>query len=118
MLGRTLVISVVLGLNVWLLARAKVSASSGVTWVLSALIAATYAGTIVSGLLIRRGFSPDRLVWPQLAMDLAVTSVLVLITGGAQSAYGFFFGLSVVAAGALAYRRGVVVVGLASLALM
>jgi two-component system sensor histidine kinase PilS (NtrC family) len=118
MLGRTLVISVVLGLNVWLLASAKVSASSGVTWVLSALIAATYAGTIVSGLLIRRGFEPERLVWPQLAMDLAVTTVLVLITGGAQSPYGFFFGLSVVAAGALAYRRGVVVVGLASLALI
>jgi two-component system, NtrC family, sensor histidine kinase PilS len=118
MLGRTLVISVVLGLNVWLLARAKVSASAELTWVLSALIAATYAGTIVSALLIRRGFPPERLVWPQLAMDLAVTTVLVLITGGAQSAYGFFFGLSVVAAGALAYRRGVVVVGLASLALM
>jgi two-component system sensor histidine kinase PilS (NtrC family) len=117
MVGRTVVISVVLGLNVWLLVRGEVRASAAV-WVMSALIAATYAITIVSGLLIRRGVAPERLVWPQLATDLAVTAVLVLVTGGAQSAFTFFFALSVVGGGALAYRRGVVVVGLVSLLLL
>jgi two-component system, NtrC family, sensor histidine kinase PilS len=117
MVGRTVVISVVLGLNVWLLVRGEVRASAAV-WVMSALIAATYAITIVSGLLIRAGVAPARLVWPQLATDLAVTAVLVLVTGGAQSAFTFFFALSVVGGGALAYRRGVVVVGLASLLLL
>jgi two-component system sensor histidine kinase PilS (NtrC family) len=117
MVGRTLVISVVLGLNVWLLLRNDVP-TSGVAWLLSGLIAATYLITIISGILLRRGVAADKLVWPQLAADLAVTSVLVLVTGGAQSAYAFFFALSVVAAGALAYTRGVVIVGLASLVLM
>jgi two-component system sensor histidine kinase PilS (NtrC family) len=117
MLGRTLVISVVLGLNLWLLLRADV-ATSAVAWLLSALIAATYLITIVSAVLMRRGVAAEKLVWPQLAADLAVTSILVLVTGGAQSAYAFFFALSVVAAGALTYTRGVVVVGLVSLVLM
>jgi two-component system, NtrC family, sensor histidine kinase PilS len=115
--GRTLVISVVLGLNVWLLASAQVATSS-VAWALSALIALTYAVTIVCALLMRRGVAAKRLVWPQLATDLAATSVLVLVTGGAQSAYTFFFALSVVGAGAVAYRRGVVVVAFASLVLL
>ncbi|MEZ4366387.1 MAG: PAS domain-containing protein [Kofleriaceae bacterium] len=117
MLLRTLVVSVVLGLSLWLLARSKAS-TGGPAATLSALIAATYVSTIVYATLLRRGIPASRLVWPQLAGDLAVTALLVYVTGAAQSAYTFFFALSIVAAGALQYRRGVVAIGLASLALM
>ena len=50
------------------------------------------------------------------ANDLVLTSALVYITGGAQSPYMFLYALSVVSAGALSYRRGAVVVTVASLA--
>ena len=51
-----------------------------------------------------------------LANDLVLTSALVYITGGAQSPYTFLYALTIVAAGALSYRRGAVVVTIASLA--
>jgi two-component system sensor histidine kinase PilS (NtrC family) len=117
MFGRTLVISVVLGLSVWLLVAAETS-TSGVAWLLSSVIAATYVLTIVCAVLLRRGVAAERLVWPQLFGDLVLTAILVYATGAALSAYTFFFPLSVVAAGALTYRRGVVVIGVASLVLM
>jgi two-component system, NtrC family, sensor histidine kinase PilS len=93
LLLRTLVISVVLGLSLWILATAERVPPAAV-WLQSALIAATYLSSIVFGVLIRRG----------------------LATGGAESPYTFLYALSIVGAGALAYRRGAVVVTLASIA--
>src|SRR5207237_9902059 len=60
----------------------------------------------------------ERLVWPQLAGDLLVTSALVYATGGAQSAYSFLFALSIVGASAVRYGKGVLVVAAASVGLM
>src|SRR5262245_60961929 len=79
MLGRTLVISVVLGLNIWLLTTGK-APTTGVVWLLSGLVAATYLVTVVSALLLKRGVAAERLVWPQITADLAITAVLVLVT--------------------------------------
>jgi two-component system sensor histidine kinase PilS (NtrC family) len=114
---RTLVVSVVFGTSAWLILRAN-APRHGATYTLLSLIGATYLLTLLYALLLRRGVAPSRLVWPQLAGDLAITTLLVFVTGAAQSAYTFFFALSIVAAGALRYRRGVVIVGALSLALM
>src|SRR5688572_14058013 len=106
MLLRTIVISAVLGSTVWVSWAKDVQASSGALWLLLAgVVGATYALTIVYALLLRRGVAPARLVWPQIVGDLAVTALLVHVTGGAQSAYTFFFALSIVGAAMVRSRR-------------
>jgi two-component system, NtrC family, sensor histidine kinase PilS len=117
LLLRTLVVSVVLGLSLWLVAEGA-TPSRTAAWLLSAIIAATYVSSIVFGLLLRSGTSGARLARPMLANDLALTSALVFITGGAQSPYLFLFALTIITAGAVSYRRGAVVVTVASVACM
>jgi two-component system sensor histidine kinase PilS (NtrC family) len=114
LLLRTLVVTVVLALSMWLLATDEQRSASAM-WFQSVIIAVTYASSIVFGLLLRRGFSPRRVARPMQATDLVITSLLVYVTGGAQSPYTFLYALSIVSAGALSYRRGAVVVTIASL---
>jgi two-component system sensor histidine kinase PilS (NtrC family) len=114
LLLRTVVVSVVLGLSLWLLARGEAPARAAV-WLQSSIIAATYLSSIVFGLLLRQGVSPERVARPMLANDLALTSALVYVTGGAQSPYTFLYALTLVSAGALLFRRGAVIVTIASL---
>lgn len=114
LLLRTLVVTVVLGLSVWILVAARLP-SRGAVWVQSGIIAATYLTSIVFGVLLRRGIPPRRVARPMQVADLMVTSLLVYVTGGAQSPYMFLYALSIVSAGALSYRRGAVVVAIASI---
>ncbi len=118
MVLRTVLISLVLGLTIWLGSLDEAAASAPAQLFLTGIVVVTYASTLVYALLLRGGADPERLIWPQLAGDLAITTALVYVTGGAQSAYTFFFALSVVGAGALRLRRGAIVVGAASVALM
>jgi two-component system, NtrC family, sensor histidine kinase PilS len=117
LLLRTLVVTAVLGLSLWILATADQVPSSAV-WLQSGIIAATYLTSIVFGVMLRRGFSPRQVARPMQAADLAVTSLLVYATGGAESPYIFLYALSIVGAGALSYRGGAVVVTLASISLL
>jgi two-component system sensor histidine kinase PilS (NtrC family) len=118
MVLRTVVISLVLGLTIWLGSIDGSGPMAPAQRFLTGIVVVTYATTIVYALLLRRGVDPERLVWPQLGGDLAITTVLVYVTGGAQSAYTFFFALEVVGAGAMRFRRGALVIGALSLALM
>ena len=108
LLLRTIVVSVVLGLSVWVLVASEEGGASTAVWLQSSGIAATYVSSIVFGVLLRRGVAPRRLAMPMMASDLAVTSLLVYLTGGAQSPYTFLYALTIVAAGALAFRRGAI----------
>lgn len=114
LLLRTLVVSVVLGLSLWLLTTGARPAPTAV-WLQSTIIVATYLSSIAFGLLLRAGYAPRRVARPMLVTDLAITSLLVYVTGGAQSPYTFLYALSIVAAGALSYRRGAVTITLAAL---
>ncbi|HLL25021.1 MAG TPA: histidine kinase dimerization/phospho-acceptor domain-containing protein, partial [Kofleriaceae bacterium] len=114
LLLRTLVVSVVLGLSLWLLYAGQQPARAAV-WLQSAIIATTYLSSIVFGVLLRVGLSPRKVARPMQAADLLITSLLVYTTGGAQSPYTFMYALSIVSAGALSYRRGAVVVTAASI---
>ncbi len=114
---RTIVVSVVLGLSLWLVIKSG-PPSSGILWMQSGIIAATYSATVVFGLLLRQGLEPGRVARPMLATDLILTSALAYLTGGAQSPYTFLYALTIVAAGALSYRRGAVVATIATLGLM
>jgi len=114
LLLRTLVVSVVLGLSLWILASADQVPQAAV-WLQSGIIAVTYGTSIVFGVLLRRGFPARRVARPMQAADLVVTSLLVFATGGAESPYVFLYALSIVGAGALSYRGGAVAVTLASI---
>lgn len=114
LLLRTLVVTVVLGLSIWLLAAGRQQAAAAV-WFQSGIIAATYLSSIVFGVLLRTGVSPRKVARPMQAADLAVTSLLVYVTGGAQSPYTFLYALSIVSAGAVSYRRGAIGVTLGSI---
>jgi len=117
LLLRTLVVSVVLGLSMWLITAGEQPPHAAV-WLQSGIIAATYLTSIVFGVLLRVGYDPRKVARPMLATDLAITSLMVYVTGGAQSPYTFLYALSIVAAGALAYRRGAVSITLAALGAM
>ncbi|MGE0872993.1 MAG: nitrogen regulation protein NR(II) [Kofleriaceae bacterium] len=117
LLLRTLVITIVLVLTLWLIATTEQSGRAAV-WLQTGIIAASYLTSIVFGVLLRKGAAPRRVARPMHAADLIVASLLVFLTGGAQSPYVFLYALSVVAAGALSYRRGAVTVTIASLILM
>ena len=114
LLLRTFVISIVLGLSMWLLSAGEKMSSSAV-WLQSGIIAATYLSSIVFGLLLRVGYPPRKVARPMHAVDLLVTSLFVYITGGAASPYTFLYALSIVSAGALSYRRGAVTITLATI---
>ncbi len=115
LLLRTLLISVVLGLSVWVLMVNERPVRSAV-WFQSGIIAVTYLSSIVFGVMLRLGVAPRTVVRPMHAADIVVTSLLVYVTGGAQSPYTFMYALSIVAAGAISYRRGAAVTTAASLA--
>ncbi|HET6614007.1 MAG TPA: ATP-binding protein [Kofleriaceae bacterium] len=76
------------------------------TRLLFGLIAATYVLTVVYAVMLRRGTDPARLASLQIAADLAIASVLVHATGGAQSPYSFFFPLSIIGAAIIWFRTG------------
>jgi two-component system sensor histidine kinase PilS (NtrC family) len=115
LLLRTLVVTVVLSLSLWLLVSGRTPQRLAM-WAQIGVIVATYASSIVFGVLLLRGFSPKRVARPMHANDLVLTSALVYITGGAQSPYMFLYALSIVSAGALSYRRGATIVMIASAA--
>ena len=118
MVLRTVVISLVLGLTIWLGSFDGSQPTAPAQLFLTGIVVVTYASTIVYALLLRGGVDPERLVWPQLSGDLVITTALIYVTGGAQSAYTFFYALSVVSAGAMRFRRGAIAVGALSVALM
>ena len=114
LLLRTLVITAVLGLSVWLLANNANPARIGI-WLQSSVIAATYLSSIVFGVQLRRRVAPQFVARQMHANDIVLTSALLFITGGALSPYMFLYALTIVSAGALSYRRGAVIATVSSL---
>src|SRR5262249_54802554 len=73
---------------------------------LFALIAATYGLTIVFALWLRRTAQVERLTVVQLGTDLLLTTILVLLTGGAESGFVFMYLLVIVGATTVLLGRG------------
>ncbi len=114
LLLRTLIVTVVLGLSLWLLSTGDTPAAAAM-WLQSSIMVATYLSSIAFGIALRRGVAPTKVARLMQGSDLVVTSLLIYVTGGAQSPYTFLYALSIVGAGAVAYRRGAIVVTIASL---
>jgi two-component system sensor histidine kinase PilS (NtrC family) len=117
MLFRVVLITLVLVVTVVLGWASPVQlAQPNAAW-LFGIVAVTYALSIGYALWLERARSPIRFADAQIAADLAITTVLVHVTGGAQSAYTFFYPLSIIAAALVRYRRGAVIVAVLSVAL-
>lgn len=79
------------------------------------LIAATYSLTIIYAVLLKRKGPLRPLAVMQLALDLLTTTVVVHLTGGAESGFVFMYLLVVVAASLVFGRGAVVAAAVASL---
>jgi two-component system sensor histidine kinase PilS (NtrC family) len=100
MLFRVAVVTVLLGTNVVseIAAMSEAPTVSPRGFALLGLIAGTYALTIVFALWLKRARRLGPLAWAQLAADLATQTVLVVLTGGPDSPFGFLFVLIIVTA--------------------
>jgi two-component system sensor histidine kinase PilS (NtrC family) len=106
MLVRVVLISLVLGTTVVTATLGDGELTSRNTLALLGIVALTFFLTIVYAVLLRRGTSPYPLAYVQLTADLIITTALVHLSGGAQSAYAFFYPLSIIAAAIIRDRRG------------
>ncbi|MSP17480.1 MAG: PAS domain S-box protein [Myxococcales bacterium] len=117
MLLRLVALTVVLGATVGLhYASPDQLTKPNATW-LFALVAANYALTLGYALVLPRIKNVLRFADAQITLDLGFTTALIHLTGGAQSGFGFFFPLSIIAAASLRYRRGAISVAVASILL-
>ena len=105
MLYRVVLISLVLGATTLLYLLGDVDPGRGSSLGLYGIIGVTYLLTLVYALWLRSGRGIARLAHIQLAGDLVIATVLMHMTGGAQSAYTFFFPLTVIGAAVVASRR-------------
>jgi two-component system sensor histidine kinase PilS (NtrC family) len=110
MLFRLVLISLVLGSTLVLWWLSDVDLATPSSMVVYAIIATTYLLTIVYALAVNRAVDLTRLASVQLAIDLVTSALLMHVTGGAQSAYTFFFPLSIIAAAVVHFRTGTMVV--------
>ena len=105
---RTFVLCGALGVSIWVATDSPRIPPSAI-WMLSGVVALTLGCNVGYGVALRRRIDPTRIARMQIALDIPITSVLVYLTGGAKSPYVLLYALSIVAAGALLYRRGAVV---------
>ncbi len=78
------------------------------------LLAATYLATLVYALALPGVRDPMRFAAGQITVDLAIITVLVHATGGAQSAFTFLYPVDIVAVALLSRKNGAAYVAAAS----
>ena len=108
MLVRLVLISLVLGAALWLSWLGDANPGSPNSIALISIIVSTYVLTIIYAIALRAERDPERLATIQVSADMLTTALLVHVTGGAQSAYTFFFALSIIAAAATHFRVGAI----------
>jgi two-component system sensor histidine kinase PilS (NtrC family) len=114
MLFRVVLITVVLGVTVALNLASPEELGAPQQVLLFGVIVVTYSFSLGYAFWLSRVARPLRFADAQLAGDLLFTTFLVHITGGAQSGYTFLYPLSIVGAATVRYRRGAVIVAVAS----
>ncbi|HEU5056506.1 MAG TPA: ATP-binding protein [Kofleriaceae bacterium] len=117
MLFRVVLISLVLGATTLLALFGGVDPGRASSLGLYGIIGVTYLLTLVYALWLRSGRAVSELAHIQLAGDLVIATVLMHMTGGAQSAYTFFFPLTVIGAAVVASRRATAWVAVSAAAL-
>jgi two-component system, NtrC family, sensor histidine kinase PilS len=114
MLFRVALITLVLGATTLLywLGDADLAAPSSVLFY--AIIGATYLFTLIYAVALRQLRELNALAHTQLAVDLVIASLLVHMTGGAQSAYTFFFPLTIIGAATVCSRNATIAVAISA----
>ena len=117
MLFRLVLISLVLGSTFLIGYLSDVDLQTQSAYIQLGIIAFTYLLTIVYALIINRVTRLLQFAYSQLAMDLVIATLLVHVTGGAQSAYSFFYPVTIIGAATVRYRRGAVISALLAVGL-
>ncbi|HTE55079.1 MAG TPA: ATP-binding protein [Kofleriaceae bacterium] len=112
MLFRVALITLVLGATTLLYWLSDADPGAPGTYLLYGIIATTYLLTLVYVVALRRLRRLSRLAHTQLAVDLIIASLVVHMTGGAQSAYTFFFPLTIIGAATVCSRDATVWIAL------
>jgi two-component system sensor histidine kinase PilS (NtrC family) len=113
MLFRVALITLVLGATTLLYWLSDTQGAPG-SGVLYGIIGATYLLTLVYAVALRRLRRLSRLAHIQLAADLLIASMVVQMTGSAQSAYTFFFPLTIIGAATVCSRDATIWIALAA----
>lgn len=111
---RVLIISLVMGSTTLLYWLDDANLGQASALIQYGIIGATYLLTILYALLLRRGCSYKALAAGQLVGDLLIATLIVHVTGGAQSAYTFFYPLAIIGSAVVRYRKGAIVVSLSA----
>ncbi|MFH0899155.1 MAG: ATP-binding protein [Pseudomonadota bacterium] len=117
MVFRAISITVVFGTTLGLNAASPERLARPSTIWLFAVVGITFLLTGVFAYVLPRVKHPLRWADLQIGTELIVTTILIHLTGGAQSGYSFFYLLSILGAALLRYRRGALVVALVSILL-
>ena len=115
MLFRVVLISLVLGVTTLIYYLSDTDMTTPAAIAVYAIIGATYLLTLAYAIALRSGLLLNRLGGIQLFGDLAIATVIVHVTGGAQSAYTFFFPMAIVGAALIGSRRAIAWVSVVSL---
>jgi two-component system, NtrC family, sensor histidine kinase PilS len=108
MLGRLVVATVLLGGMLLLLGTTRLSFASFTPTFLQSLIAATFGASLLFAFTLPRVRHLARFAVVQLGWDLAMTTGLVVVTGGAASGFTFLYGVVVLMAAIVLGGRAVV----------
>jgi two-component system sensor histidine kinase PilS (NtrC family) len=114
MLFRVALITLVLGATTLLYWLGDADLAAPGSLLLYGIIGATYLLTIIYVVALRGPTRLSRLAHTQLAVDLVIASLLVHMTGGAQSAYTFFYPLTIIGAATVCSRDATIWVALAA----
>jgi len=107
---RVLLITLVMGSTTLLYWLSDADLTQPNSLILYGVIAITYVLTLIYARLLSLETDHQSLAVWQIAGDLIIATVIVHITGGAQSAYTFFYPLAVIASAILRYQRGAILV--------
>ena len=88
-------------------ARAEPPEPPGATeYVAFALLAMVFVVTLVTGLMLRASEVRRSAGWTHVLFDVALSTIVVLVTGGAESPFAFLFLLAIIGAAILLGRSG------------
>ena len=75
---------------------------------LNGIVLATLAASILFGLWLRAGRALAALAWAQIAVDVALATAVVAITGWTDSVFVSMYSLAIVEGGILLFQRGAI----------
>lgn len=108
---RVLVLSLLLGISVLLHAKNHELIIPSLR-IIAYYIAGVYAFTIISALILKYIRHYKQFAYFQLFIDVALTSLLVMYTGGSQSVFTLIYFFPIICGGLLLFRTGSLVVAL------